>query len=68
MSENEDAVWERVKAMMPLCDCGERLQPGGAPGLGHALVCTSCSYIAMVDEGWVADRVAEARESVEAGR
>jgi hypothetical protein len=62
---SDDAVWERLLTMMPLCPCGQRLQPGGTPGLSHALVCTSCSYVAMVSEGSVADMVALARRAVE---
>jgi hypothetical protein len=63
---SDDAVWERLRAMMPLCSCGQRLEPGGAAALGCALVCASCSYVEMVAPAWVDAQVAEARAAVDA--
>jgi hypothetical protein len=60
------AAWDRLRASMPLHeDCGRRLEPGSARGVGLVLICAPCSYVEGADPEWVAARVAEARSAVE---
>ncbi len=61
---DEDAVWNRVLALMPPCEtCGERVEPGGAGGQ-HVLVCRACSTVTTVDPVWVTTIVNRAREEM----
>jgi hypothetical protein len=64
MSDSDEIIWQQLLALMPLHECGQRLQPGGTEGLGHALVCTPCSHVEFVDPAWVATRVDEARRRI----
>lgn len=59
---SEDAVWAKVQEMMPVHDCGERMQPGGNAVTGPLVLCTSCSTVQAVTFDWVDAKVAEARE------
>lgn len=63
----DEEVWERVKASMPLHGCGERMQPGGDPTIGHVLVCLNCSYFEGVDPEWVGQVVDAARRELSRG-
>lgn len=66
MDDTDALVWERVKTSMPLCDCGQRLEPGGFEEIGPLLVCTSCAFISSVSWDWVDEKVAQARAATEA--
>ena len=62
----DDQIWAKVQTLMPLCDCGYPMQPGGADENHPVLVCTRCSRIDFVNRDWADDVVARARELAEA--
>lgn len=69
MSEHDtDATWKRLQELMPLHECGERLQPAATPNEQEVLICTSCSYVELVDPEWVHARVQEAVRSLDSER
>lgn len=44
-AEFDQAVWERIQALMPICKCGERTKPGAAGPTVLLFVCPSCSSV-----------------------
>lgn len=58
----DDEIWDRLLGLMPLHECGQRLQPGGIPATGPLLVCTRCSFVGSVDPEWVDAKVQEASQ------
>jgi hypothetical protein len=65
MKVSDDAVWQRLHALMPRHDCGRRLVPGGFGGR-PVLVCVPCASIEEVDPDWAADMAAEAQADITA--
>lgn len=64
--EIDEAVWDRLRTLLPSCTCGEQLRPGGSDGIGPVLVCLSCSSVAEVDSAYAESLAAKARSLVEA--
>jgi len=60
MPADVNAVWERLRELMPAHDCGRQLLPGASPPDDLVLVCPPCSFVGTADPGWVASIVAQA--------
>lgn len=60
-----DRTWKRLQELLPLHECGERLQPAATPDGTEVVICTSCSYVELVDPEWVHAKVQEAVRSVQ---
>lgn len=61
-----DAFWAALRELMPLHDCGRRLEPGGTENR-QLLVCPPCSHVEAVDPVWATVQVNTALLAVSGG-